>query len=223
MLLLGSGTGFAGVITGVASVDLPEFSTGSIGPVGANPAPNNDNTAAASANTVPYSIFFNSPGYAEAEFVVQTSGGTTEYFVTQNLVNNSGQTWTGFLFELGFGTGSSFLRAATGALLDFDLPGADPEPFSSVFTLLDHHVETLAWSGGAAPSIGVAAFRLSVDVPDGLESWNPAEVNRFTLRQTPLTAPAAPEPTGIALAVAALPWLAVLLRRRRGMRVRRRA
>ena len=215
MLFLAHGTAArAGIIT-AGDVNLPAFSTGSVGPFGANPAPNNDNATTQSANTISYSIFFNSPGFAEVEYVVGNSGGTTEYFISQNLiVNNSGVAWEGFRFELGFGTGADFVRAPSGIALDFDLTDADPAPFSSMFANVNHQASVITWSGGTVPSIGPVAFRLSIDVPDGLDGWNPAGLNRFTLRQTPLTAETViPEPSSILLSAAAA--LALLIPKRR--------
>ena len=46
--------------------------------MGATPSPNNDNATGASANVVPYSIFFNSLGTLDVEFVATNSGGTTK-------------------------------------------------------------------------------------------------------------------------------------------------
>jgi hypothetical protein len=207
----------AGIIT-AGDVRLPPFSTGSVGPFGANPAPNNNNAAAQSANMISYSIFFNSPGFAEVEYVTGDSGGTTEYFISQNLlVNNSGVVWAGFRFELGFGTDSDFVRAPAGVALDFDVPDADPAPFSSVFTNIDHQPNVITWSGGTVPFVRPVAFRLSIDVPDGLDTWHPQGLRRFTLRQTPLTAETAiPEPSSILLTAAALLPLLMLTCKRRG-------
>jgi len=73
------------------------------------------------------------------EFVVANSGGTTEYLVTQSLVNNSGQTWTDFHFELGFGVGTDFIRSGDTDGLDFDTPDQDPAPTSSVFAVRALH------------------------------------------------------------------------------------
>ena len=41
---------------------LPGSSTGTIGPVGATPAPNNDNSVGPSPNVIPYTIFYNAGG-----------------------------------------------------------------------------------------------------------------------------------------------------------------
>ena len=47
----------AAVITSAATVTLPPFSTGTLGPLGATPAPNNDNATAASPNLIPQTVF----------------------------------------------------------------------------------------------------------------------------------------------------------------------
>ncbi len=200
-LLSGAGVrAGAATITSVSMFSLPGGSTGFLGPVGLTPDPNNDNTAS-SLNAIPSSIFFNAFGPAEMEFILTSSGGTTEYSFTHALVNNSGQTWTDYHFELGFGTGAGFVRSSLIDLLDFDTPDMDPSPTSTVFTALDHQADTIAWSGGSVPSIGTVFFTLAFDVPDGLEAFHPEGLNRFTLRSFPTTA-AVPEP-GILLLLGA--------------------
>ena len=210
-------TGLAGLISGIGTSAFPGSSTGSIGPVGggANVAPNNDNATVASPNVVPYSIFFNSPGSLDVEFIVDASGGTTEYRFTQSLVNNSGIPWNGFLFELGFGLGSQFVAASPSGGLDFDTPERDPAPSSPALPLLVHSENTLTWTGAIVPSIGTAQFAFALDVPDNLQNANPSGTNRFTLRQTPIVAAAVPEPSTAWLLVAALFGLAWSRGRRR--------
>jgi hypothetical protein len=188
-------TADAATITSLASSELPGGSTGTIGPVGSTPSPNNDNAAAASANVIPFSLFFNDLGTAEFEFIVANSGGTTEYRFTQTLVNNTGVAWSGFRFELGFGTGAGFVPSGAIAL-DLDAPDQDPAPTSSVFTVLAHQVDVLDWSGGSVPSVGSVAFTFAIDVPDGLAISHPLGLDRFTLRQAPTPVP---EPGSLAL------------------------
>jgi hypothetical protein len=209
-----------GVITSAPVFSLPGSSTGSLGSFGATPAPNNDNAAAASPNVINYQIFFNSPGFAEVVYNVEDSGGTTEYFINQApfLVNNSGLTWTGFRFELGFGTGSDFVPAGPGAL-DFDLPDADPAPFSARFPIISHQPQTIVWSGATVPSVGGSPFTLSIDVPDNLATMNPYGARSFTLRQTPLTAATVPEPASAILLLAGAGFLAFAARRHRAGRI----
>lgn len=200
----------AGIITSVTTVSLPGGSTGTVGPVGATPAPNNDNTAAASPNTVPYSIFFNTFGPMQVEFATNDSGGTTEYRFTQTFVNNTGQAWTGFVFELGFGLGAAFTPSGAADGLDFDWSDADPAPTASLFSTLSHQGDRIEWSGGSVPSIGALAFTFAIDVSDGLAAFNPNGVNRFTLRQTPIAATlVVPEPSSLLLlgiGIIALVW-----------------
>ena len=188
----------AATITSVSAFALPGFSTGTLGPVGNTPAPNNDNAATASPNTIPYTIFYNAQGVGltDVEYVMADSGGTTEYLITQTLINNTGQTWTDFHFELGFGVGAAFVRSVALDLLDFDTPEGDPAPASSVFALLDHQADTLDWAGGMVPSIGVVAFSFSLDVPDNLQSFHPDGLSRFTLRQIQTVVP---EPSSLSL------------------------
>jgi hypothetical protein len=204
--LLSAATGRAGTITGVATTVFPGASTGSVGPIGLTPAPNNDNETGPSPNVIPYSIFYNTFGTLEVEFEVTDSGGVTEYRITQNVVNNSRVIWRDFHFELGFGTGANFVRSGAGDGLDFDTPDRDPAPTGGAFTTLLHGDDTIDWSGASIPSIGVVAFALAIDVPDGITS--------FTLREFPTTA-VVPEPSLAALAMSGGLALAALARRRR--------
>jgi hypothetical protein len=179
------GTVNAANITSVGSFSLPGPSTGSIGPVGATPAPNNDNASGTSPNTIPATVFLNALGPIEIEFALVESGGTTEYSLTQTLFNITDQPWTDFHLELGFGTGAGFVRSGRADALDFDLPDRDPAPTASAFTVLNHQSDTIDWQGGNVPMVGTLLTSFAIDVPDGLEAINPSGLNRFTLRAAP--------------------------------------
>ncbi|HEX6984637.1 MAG TPA: PEP-CTERM sorting domain-containing protein [Planctomycetaceae bacterium] len=192
----------AGVIVSLGPVSFPGVSAATIGPIGNNPAPNNDNATAPSPNTVPFTIVYDAVGVGatDVEFIVNASGGTTEYLFTQTLVNNTNRPWTDFHFELGFGIGAGFVRSGSADSLDFDTPDRDPAPASSAFAALDHQADTLDWDGGLVPVGGTVLLSFSVDVPDGLSGFNPSGLNRFTLRQVPTVAPTPiPEPGSLAL------------------------
>lgn len=211
-LVLCAGVVQAATVSSVSSLLLPGASTGTIGPIGATPSPNNDNAGAANPNAIPYSVFFNALGSMDVEFVTAASGGTTEYRFAQTLVNNTGQAWTGFRLELGYGVGAAFTASGADGL-DFDTPDADPTPFASQFPVLSHLDDRIDWSGGSVPSVGGLALAFAVDVPDNLASFNPAQLSRFTLRQTPIVAAQVPEPPSLLLLGGGL--LTLWLRRRR--------
>jgi hypothetical protein len=208
----------AGVITSVSQFILPGFSTGSLS-VSLPVAPNNDDTVSPSANTIAnggLGIFLNAGGFGalDYEFNVADSGGTSEYFFTTNIVNNTGIAWDGFRFVLGFGTGASFVAVGDGFGLDFDTPDVTPAPTSTVFTALNHQQSLVDWSGATVNPLGgpagapfSVAFSLSIDVPDGIGALHPEGLNRFTLRSFP-TAQEVPEPATAALLGVGIAWTA---------------
>jgi hypothetical protein len=198
----------AGVITALTTLILPGTSTGTVGSFGLTPAPNNDNAGAVNPNGFSYTLFINSLGLIEAEFTVQPSAGTTEYRVTQNFVNLSGQPWSTFAFELGFGTGASFVRSGADGL-DFDTPDGDPAPTASSFSGLSYQSDLIRWTGGSGAL--ATQFAFSIDVPDNLQTVNPSGLNRFTLRQTPNAA--VPEPASLLLLSSGAVGLAIRRRR----------
>jgi hypothetical protein len=223
MLAVVAGRADAGIITGVNQFLLPGFSTGSLTAFTVV-APNNDNVATPSPNTVAtggIGIFLNAGGFGnlDYEFNVADSGGTTEYFFTTNVLNNTGIQWSDFHYVLGFGTGAEFVPVGIGSGLDFDTSDRDPAPTSSVFPVLDHQPNFVDWSGASVNAIGgvmgapfSVAFSFSFDVPDGLAALHPQGVNRFTLRSFP-TAQQVPEPSTMTLI--GLGLVCAALRRRR--------
>lgn len=194
----------AATINSVGAFLTPGVSTGTFGPVGNTPAPNNDDVLGASPNVIPTTVFFNSPGILETEFVLANSGGTTEYRFTQTFFNNSGASWTGFRFELGFETGSSFVLSQLADTLQFDSYEGHSTATSNVWDVLVDEMKTLEWGGATVPRFSTATFTFAIDVPDDLAEANPSGLNRFTLRQTPIGEAAVPEPGTYALVGLAL-------------------
>jgi len=171
--------------------------------------PMNDNSPA-SNNFIASNSTFTSIGPIDYVFpVIATGPGTpaTEYLHAQVTINNTTtSTWIGFHFELGAGTGGSFVNAGTLGItgLDFDTGIAgtgsapftekDPPPSSTAFASVAHLPTTIDWSGGAGVAPGGAAlFGLSTDIPD-----LPLTFSTFTLRLLPVVA-SVPEPASFLL------------------------
>lgn len=171
-------------------------------------APNNDDTAGASPNTV----FVTQKNYiaigpVDIVFNVINSGGTSEYLFTEGVFNNTGLNWGAYHIELGFGYDAGFVKSTLGDGLDFDAPDFNSpfnfNPGGTFFPTVSVTEDDVYASGGVMPYLSFAGyFRFTVDVPDGISS--------FTVRQSPV---AVPEPT--ALGLLALGVAAFVSKRRR--------
>ena len=175
------------------------------------PFPNNDNTIAASGNTsrfpgVPYPKRLQVMAPIDTPLTVSLSGGTTEYYFTEEAVNLSSEPWTAFRFELGTGTGVGYESLRTQPwpfnvrLPEFDSPGFDPEPQSSVFTKVLKERDSLTWTDGVVPPGGSVSFSFSLDTPD---DWLGTDIYRkFTIREVSI-----PEAqVGVVLGLPVLLW-----------------
>ncbi len=174
------------------------------------PFVNNDNSITPSPNQI-----LNFPGLScspktfraiapiDTQLFVAPSGGTTEYFLTETVINDTNSIWNGFNFQIGFGVNDDFappeliLVPFGFAIPDFDFNGlgSDPQPTSSKFAqLLQDGSYNLQWSGGSVTPGESVNFTFSIDVPDdlGINDF----YNSFTVRQTPI-ARTVPEPTFI--------------------------
>jgi PEP-CTERM motif len=202
----------AGTITALGRSVFPGTSTGQIGPIGSSPAPNNNGSSAPSSNLINYQVFASNSGRLDVEFVVADSGGVTEYRFAQVLFNITGQPWSGFDFELGYGVGSDFVRSAADDGLGFDLDSPAPPAGSPAFATAAQGLDTLSFGGGQVAGPTPLPMGFTIDVPDALASWNPAGQARFTLRQLPVIT-AVPEPSTAMLLLAGS--LALIACRRR--------
>ena len=173
------------------------------------PAPNNDNTVNASPNTItlPAGGSVASPlvattlGPIDYIFDVQASQGSTEYRVTTFIANNSGTAWTGFIFQLGTGSGASFSPIAN-AIPEihpptFDSPNFDPDLTNTAFNSVSLNAMQVTFAGAplASGPSSVMTSSLSIDTLDDMISGG---ATNFTLRMIPV-----PEPAPVSLAVCA--------------------
>jgi len=135
-------------------------------------------------------------------FLVHASGGSTEYYLTETVFNDSGIDWNAFHLQLGLGIGDMFTFGPVAipelALPRFDFPSSDPAPTASLLTTSMNVGYQLDWTGGVVPSGATLNLTFSIDVPD--DQLN--NYSQFTLRQIPQ---AVPEPaTAILLSLGGL-------------------
>jgi hypothetical protein len=206
----------AGTIIGVESVSGGGNAV--INPI-LTEAPNNDNNSIPfEGNVAVISKLFNANEPIDIVFEVDNSTGITEYHIAEGMANVSGFELIAYAFELGFGTGTSFVRSVAADGLDFDTPNIDPGPTSGRFTTMAHTEDLVRFTMGTVPNGMTDAFTVSIDVPDYDPTLMPAsaalaEGYRFTLRQVPIV----PEPGTIGIVIlSALAWAVFTLRRRWG-------
>lgn len=209
---------------GLGDVLCPQVQT----PVN-TPLPNNDNSLNANPNQIQ-----NFPGLSctpktfraiapiDTQLFVSPSGGTTEYLVSETVINNTDANWNGFSLSIGFGTGDNFappeliLVPVGQAIPDFDFngSGSDPQPTSSKFgQVLQDGSFRIDWSGGTVAPGESVDFSFALDVPDD-EGKN--FYNSFTIRQSPIAEPV-PEPDSLLgiLAVAGIVGSRLFLKHKR--------
>lgn len=106
--------------------------------------------------------WFSAPGILETEFVLTTSGGTTEYRFTQSFLNNTELTRAAFRFELGFGTGGNFRYMAVRRYARIRLVRRTLDASFSAFPLTTDDMKALTWSGSNAAAFAfLSVFRTS--------------------------------------------------------------
>jgi hypothetical protein len=151
---------------------------------------------------------FDHDDFIDIQFTVAPSEGFTEYQVSEFVDNNTGLPWTSYKMQLGFTVGGVFTPSIANDGLDFDAPNYDTLPNSGAFsTFATPDEDQLVFSGGLHGA-GAQPYNFRIDVPDLIGR----QVQTFTLRQTPVSAPI-PEPSTFVLATIAAIGL---MRRRRG-------
>jgi hypothetical protein len=154
-------------------------------------------------NFIAYDVTFSSLQSIDLVFTVTNSLGITGYDLGPFAKNSTGGSWTNYVIQLGFGTGSNFVQLASPNLEIDDAAHADLVYSSTAPT--SAHALTVAWIGNATTTKNALKdMALSIDVPD----LDPATLPSFaqvagdpnsyllTIRQTASTAP---EPTSLVL------------------------
>ena len=129
----------------------------------------------------------------DTKLFVEPSGGTTQYLVSETVVNKTDSTWNGFNFQIGFQSdnplgGDNFASPAVISVpRGFAIPSfnSDTQPTSSKFAQVNPDGSfNVNWSGGTVTPGQSVDFIFSLDVPDDLESNN--FYDSFTIRQIPI-------------------------------------
>jgi hypothetical protein len=166
---------WAGTIDAAALAAGPGLGSGSLSTVTTSQA-NNDDVQSAGGNAVTIQKSFGSVNTMDIRLQVTNSSGSTEYRVTETVINNSPVIWFDYHVELGFGgfagTPSAFLQSGISDLLDFDTSGQlgqpekTPAPTSDAFSTVAHSSSVLDFSGGSVAPGESITFSFSIDVPD---------------------------------------------------------
>lgn len=212
----------ADTITMISSITGPGgMGSGSVATIN----PDNDNVTTNNPNIINITKTFLVFAPIDIVFDVANSAGTTEYFITETIVNQTDVEWRDFHFELGFrGFGTSNLNFVSSDLvssgfsgLDFDTPNRDPAITSSVFTQISHGTTVISLRGGSLPPGSSMIVTFSLDIPPMVAELHLDGLNQFTIRQTPSADPPMgepAEPTTITLLTLGLAGVAVKMRKR---------
>ena len=169
-----------------------------------NPSPGNNNDPGQSPNLFTLVESFTSTGTLYASFSGGGTSGSTEYFVTKTITNNTTDTWTSFAIGVGC---SGFTRCTFGydpLLMDYDLsPTIDRSGTSLSTTPI-----SLTFSNiNLAPTQSmIITFSMDTCTNCGF-GWSMFEL--------PGTGPVVPEPATYALTGSAMLGLGYAARRRR--------
>ena len=144
---------------------------------------------------------FDNAGNIDIVFHVTPTNGVTEYKFFESVDNNTGTNWSGYIMELGFGTGGSFTATTPGSGLNFDFPTFDTPPVSTAFSTVIPGENTLLFTNGIQGTAS-QTYQFRVDVPNSPDGSNRGY--SFTLRETPIPVP---EPSACLLLLGGLTCL----------------
>lgn len=128
----------------------------------------------------------------DTQLFVEPSGGTTEYLLSERVVNSTEYIWDGFNMEIGFpsddGLGGDNFASPAVILVSpgLAIPTFNNAPLtSSKFSQVNPDGSfNLNWSGGTVAPGESVDFTFSIDIPDDLEGNN--FYDSFTIRQLPI-------------------------------------
>ncbi|WP_414621053.1 PEP-CTERM sorting domain-containing protein [Calothrix sp. CCY 0018] len=128
----------------------------------------------------------------DTKLFVEASGGTTEYLLSETVVNSTDSIWNGFNFEIGFQSDNPFGEdnfASPAVILvppGFAIPTFNNVQLtSSKFSQVNPDGSfNLNWSDGTVAPGESVDFTFSLGVPDDLDGKD--FYNSFTIRQLPI-------------------------------------
>jgi hypothetical protein len=189
-LLCGSlGPASASVIVEFVGASGPGLASMSFNNLG-TPAAGNDDFVGESPNWLSVNQkAYDQLDYIDMVFRVEDFGvPATEYIFTEGVHNGTGQTWTDYHMELGFGVGAGFVVSPPGDGLDFDAPDYNSPFFFVPFGTVTVGEDTIDCVDGFVPDGSFNVWAFTIDVPEGNYE--------FTIRQWPTTDAVPVDPTG---------------------------
>lgn len=184
---------------GLGAVLFTDFATGD---------PNNDDyTGTDNSNYLTIEKVFDASDVIDTGLVAEASGGITEYQLSELVLNNTGDTWIAYVWELGTSSGGVFSPLPENIYdLQLDETGGDTSPFTALDSF---SFNTLAFTGGEVGPGEVMSLSISLDVGD--------LVTNFVIRQYPIIAEVTvPEPAPLGLVLGGILFMgAAAIRRSR--------
>lgn len=128
----------------------------------------------------------------DTQLFLEPSGGTTEYLLSETVINSTESIWDGFNIAIGFRSdddlgGDNFASPAVILVPPgFAIPTfSNTQPTSSKFAQINPDGSyNLNWSGGTVAPGESVDFTFSLNIPDDLEANN--FYDAFTIRQLPI-------------------------------------